>query len=108
MNALCLPASGVQYAIDKTTGLCSIDPIPADATGFDASLNITRDTLSMRNSLQFFNLQGNMTYAGVRTVRGLQADVFQRFTNQIPGRKNVVYEVYFFKVRAKFLLKSPC
>lgn len=91
--------TGVQYTIDHSNGACSIDPLSADAQGFDASLNITRGTLSMRSPLQLFNLLNDSQYVGQRTVRGgQQADVFQRLTDQLPGHGLVVYEVYFLNV----------
>lgn len=90
----------MQYAIDNSNGACSIDPIPSSATGYDAVYNVTTDTLNIRDPMQFFNIKGGdlIVWVGQRPVRGLQADVFQKFTDQIPGRGGVIYEVYFIKV----------
>lgn len=92
--------TGVQYAIDKSNGACSIDPIPSSATGYDAVYNVSTDTLNIRDPMQFFNIKGGdlIVWVGQRPVRGLQANVFQKFTDQIPGRGGVIYEVYFIKV----------
>lgn len=98
---------GVQYAIDQSNQVCSIDPLPTTSMGFDSSLNITRDTQSMRNPQQFFYLDGNIQYAGQREVRGVQADVFQKLINNIPDRGLVLYEIYFIKVRL-FIIMISC
>ena len=87
------------YSIDRYTGTCSIDPIPYNARGFDAVNNITRQTLTMRSPMGFFNLDDpSYLYAGQRKARGVQCDVFQAVLTTIPGRGVVVYEVYFLDV----------
>ncbi|XP_076462458.1 uncharacterized protein LOC143294838 [Babylonia areolata] len=89
---------GVQYAIARDMGTCSIDPIPVKAKGFDASYNITRQTLGMRSPMQFLNMgQPGYVYAGQRDCRGQQCDVFQNLVTDLPGHGPVVYEVYFLK-----------
>ena len=97
--------TGVQYAIAKDLQMCSVDPIPVDAKGFDAVLNITRNTLGMRGPMQFFNLKGDgYQYAGQRMARGQKCDVFQSVLTGIPGHGVVIYEVYFLSVRGDDLL----
>ncbi|KAL8598669.1 hypothetical protein ACOMHN_013552 [Nucella lapillus] len=87
---------GVQYAIAKDTGACSIDPIPVNAKGLDAVYNITRQHLGMRGPARFFNLdKGGYVYAGKRSARGQQCDVFQNLITDLPGQGPTVYEVYF-------------
>lgn len=108
LSFYCRFLTGVQYAIDKSTSLCSVDPIPISSQGFDAVLNITRNTLRMRNPTEFFNLDGSYVYVGKRTARSLLCDVYQTMTSKIPGRGLVLYETYFLSVRSRIGFLFVC
>lgn len=94
----------MQYVVDKSTSMCSVDPLPTSFT-FDSILNTTRQTLRMRTSAEFWYLpDANFVFVGKRKLRHVWCDVYQTMTTKIYLHGTVVYEVYLLSVRFDLLV----
>ncbi|XP_045159313.2 uncharacterized protein LOC123524856 [Mercenaria mercenaria] len=72
---------GILYIQDKVTGNCQMMPIPE--TDMTANINQTASSidylwykLTIKGPRELLDLDGNFTYTGKRTVRGLSCNVF--------------------------------